>query len=316
MNPAYCFGEKIAMRRGVKEMKKLYDAVESGTAPNPYRNLDQIATYAPKVLGDRAFAGMGGALGGGIEGVAYPVLSPHGASVLKLHDPDGLMATPDVLQAKRHFIGHNIPDVAKIYEELPAKGGVAAFLQEYIPGAEYERAHSEAALRGQGYELAEKAKALRERLRATTHDGQGLLDVGHHNMRVQPNGTVSLYDFIGAPADRLKPAADRPLGDGLAGHFTQGGNDPFMKKIVSRSVDALSSPPLAMPEQAPALMAKAFGRNAPTAGRTAPSGFGHVTEFVRKNPWHAAIGLGIGAYGAHKLYKRWQDKPADDAVAP
>ena len=37
----------------------------------------------------------------------------------------------------------------------------------------------------------------------------------------------------------------------------------------------------------------------------------------------SAVGLGLGVlgtagalYGAHRLYKRWQDKPADEAVAP
>jgi hypothetical protein len=253
VTPAYRFGEKIAMRRGVKEMKKLYDAVESGTAPNPYRNLDQIATYAPKVLGDRAFAGMGGALGSGSEGVAYPVLSPHGASVLKIHDPSAEVYSPGIIEAKRHFVGHDIPNVAKIHEEVPMRGtlhgeSIPAFLHEYVPGKEYDEARNAAVRYGKDLELSRAAQGLQEDLLRTTHNGHGVLDAGRHNMRVQPNGQIKVIDFVGAPEGQLRTPEQRGMrsflrGNGmdaaLSHHIVDHELNPYIKAMMDRTPETI-----------------------------------------------------------------------------
>lgn len=332
MNPAYRFGEKIAMRRGVKEMKKLYDAVESGTAADPYRNLDRIATDAPKVLGDRAFAGMGPALGSGAEGVAYPVLSHQGASVLKIHDPTSTMANPAFIDAKRQFIGHNIPNVTKIHQEVAMPGTVdgkkiPAFLQEYIPGRDYDAAHSEAAMFGHGWELDQKAKDVQTQLNHTTHQGHGLIDTGKHNMRVQPNGAVSVFDFMGIPQEKLLPAEQRPRGGSLSEHVIKGTEEPLLWSARGENDTILKidkSGPGAWRgrsdrEYAAHLANTAFAK--PAAPRVSP--LQGMIAGARANPLRTAAGVGLGVlgaagalYGAHKLYKRWQDKPADEAVAP
>ena len=265
--------EKIAARRGVKELRTLLGKApppstkevarrvargqgtreditaasnairEFETDPQIRNPLGRVMTRHPnaqelieqkfgpggmqKILTGRDFAEVGRSFGAGMEGVAYPALTPHaptGMGVVKVIDPTAPLTSMDTIAGRRAFIGAKNPHLSTIYAEAKPRqvGGMQApvFVNEYVPGRDLNTDN-----------VADRMAAhnLENAVRNYQVAGHSPIDVNPHNMKMTPGGVAKAFDFTAAPTHALKPGG--PRSGHLAQAFTQGMNDPFIAKL-------------------------------------------------------------------------------------
>jgi hypothetical protein len=220
---------KSAATRGIKELRRILgtDRPLGEVLMDPAALAKVEQELGPdalqKIMAGRDVAEVGRALGAGNEGIAYPALGRQGHGVLKIHDPTANLYAPNVIDAKRNFVGHTNPNLAQIHYEVgPGKiNGMAApaFMHEYVPGVQLTD------VPGGGAD----ARKLEDAVRNYEHKGHGVLDVGRHNLKVTPEGQVKAVDFMAAPIDALKPGGPRAGYLNVA--FKEGIRDPYFQQM-------------------------------------------------------------------------------------
>lgn len=216
---------KIAARRGVKEVRKLFDQSRDKGNTHAQVNslLQQADNMAPAVMSGRTHSVLGPALGAGSEGVAYPALTPSGVQVLKLHDPDAGIYSPGLVRGKTKFVGVDHPNLAKIHtDKVPGfKPEYSPLLTEYVPHelnflpSNYHR--TDAALH--------RAQQSLHHLRGS--DDHALFDLGGHNANIDRQGNVKFIDFAAAPASYMTDVRDGAFASALKGGIAS----PYIKEM-------------------------------------------------------------------------------------
>ena len=190
--------EKIAARRGLKEISKLLAAGKGQAA--------SALAKTPGVLKPSAAGSQIRQLGAGSEGLASLVAHPeHGVSVRKLYDPAG-MSSPAMIARKEQAgkaMGAN-PHVAQFHGSAQAPGGSTMHFNEYVPGKAMgsgtsARWKSTPGVKGMGTAEHEAARAAvagtHKALRGAGFSGGGR-DLRMGNMVMTPEGKAKVIDYM------------------------------------------------------------------------------------------------------------------------
>jgi hypothetical protein len=222
------YGLKTAARRGIREMRSAFQAVERGL-PGAAQQLSSLEAHAPQILAGRQRAGIR-TLGAGVEGVAQHMMTPQGSQVLKIHDPTSAMYNPAVIAGKQKLIGQNVPGLMQLHgmETMPHQvGGRAApaFTGEYVPGKTVGETMRTPGMHAQ---TSDQYHAYMQQMHNTHAQGMGFFDTHAGNVKVTPSGDLKAFDYMPVPQHELLPPEQR----GHANIMQQNLKAPFESDFV------------------------------------------------------------------------------------
>lgn len=202
--------EKIAARRGMKEIAKHLQSGELGKA--------RALAKTPGVVKNTPQGSQIKHLGAGAEGVASLVAHPeHGVTVRKLYDPAG-MSSPAMIARKEQVgkaIGAN-PNVAQFHGAANAPGGSRMHFNEFVPGTPMKGMSTGAKGGGQADIAARQAAAGTQKAMRSA-GFSGAKDVRMGNMIQTPSGQAKVIDYMPSQRGEFSHSGEAKK---LTGHST------------------------------------------------------------------------------------------------
>jgi hypothetical protein len=340
---------KTAATRQVKEMRKLYEGTKSSDPRVAAASEAKLKGLAQRLYGAGVQKDSPGGiqadrklqmLGRGNEGVAVPVLGPHGVEVRKQYDPKSQLWSPSMQKDKAELLRNSNPKhVAQLYGHHSSPD-FDIHRMELVKGKDLKQAIKELPDGGrfpsaEGNRLGEQVRGVVPHLDAAAHKAglSGHRDAAWHeggqfkynpgNIKIQPDGTAKVIDVLPTrqvPANyHTAPGRLEPM-DAHKAHFPGGipaqhGETPLLdltKKLGPGSRQAPKGIPMSASKLPPGTPLPATG--VPIRGPAPPRpGTPQIKSFMgrwgpglrKAAPW-AAGAAGVAGAGllAHHFLKR------------